>query len=355
MISNCGSELDDGVDRRAVVHQIERVIDLLEWELVGDQAVDLDAAVHVPVDDARDVGAATRAAECRAFPHAAGLELEGARRDFLPRARDADDHAHAPAAMAALERLPQQLHVADALEAVGGAAARELDEMRDEVALDVLRVHEVRHAEAATEGLARGIDIDADDLLGADELGALHDVEADAAETEHDDASTRFDLRGEQHRADAGGDAATDVADLVDRSVGANLRERDLGQHRVVRERRAAHVVMDRLALIREPARAIGHEALALRRADRRAQVRLARDAGFALPALRRVDLNHVIAGLQRGHTRAHLDDNARSFVTEDRREHPLGIRARARELVGVTDAGRLDLDAHLARFRIVV
>src|SRR3569623_2445021 len=40
-ISNCGSELDDGADRRAFVHQIERVIDLLEWELVGDQALDL--------------------------------------------------------------------------------------------------------------------------------------------------------------------------------------------------------------------------------------------------------------------------------------------------------------------------
>ena len=39
--------------------------------------------------------------------------------------------------------------VADALEAVVGAAAGELDEVRDEVALHVLRVHEVGHAELA--------------------------------------------------------------------------------------------------------------------------------------------------------------------------------------------------------------
>ena len=41
-----------------------------------------------------------------------------------PGAGDADDDAHAPSAMTALERLPHQLHVADAFEAVVGAAAR---------------------------------------------------------------------------------------------------------------------------------------------------------------------------------------------------------------------------------------
>ena len=100
----------------------------------------------------------------------------------------------------------------------------------------------------ARQRLARRVDVDADDHVGAGHARALHDVEADAAEPEHDDVGARLDLRGVDHRADAGGDAAADVADLVERRVLADLRERDLRQHGVVRERRAAHVVVDRLA-----------------------------------------------------------------------------------------------------------
>ncbi len=46
------------------------------------------------------------------------------------------------------------------------------------------------------------------------------------------------------------------------------------------------------------------------------------------------------------------VDDDARALVTEDRRKQTLGIGARAREFVGVADAGRLDLDQHLAGLR---
>ena len=82
-----------------------------------------------------------------------------------------------------------------------------------------------------------GIDVDADDLVGADHLRALDHVEADAAEAEHDDVGAGLDLGREQHRADAGGDAAADVADLVERRVGADLRQRDLGHDGVVARR----------------------------------------------------------------------------------------------------------------------
>jgi hypothetical protein len=113
---------------------------------------------------------------------------------------------------------------------------------------------------------------------------------------EHDDVRARLDLRGVDHRADAGGHAAADVADLVERRVLADLRERDLRQHREVGERRAAHVVVDGLAVEREAAGAVGHQALALRRADRGAQVGLARQARLALPAFGRVERNDVVA-----------------------------------------------------------
>jgi hypothetical protein len=44
----------------------------------------------------------------------------------------------------------------------------------------------------------------------------LDDVEADAAEAEHDRGGAGLHLGGVDHRADAGGHAAADVADLVE-------------------------------------------------------------------------------------------------------------------------------------------
>jgi hypothetical protein len=43
---------------------------------------------------------------------------------------------------------------------------------------------------------------------------------------------------------------------------------------------------------------------------------------------------------------------DTRALVAEDRRKKTLGIRPGPRELVGMTDAGRLDLDHHFARLR---
>src|SRR5277367_4162538 len=104
------------------MHQLEAFVDVGEGKLVGDQIVDVDLTVHVPIDDARHVGTPARAAKCGAFPDAAGDELDRPRRNLLPRAGDADHDADAPTAMAAFQRLPHRHHVADAFEAVIGAA-----------------------------------------------------------------------------------------------------------------------------------------------------------------------------------------------------------------------------------------
>ena len=156
---------------------------------------------------------------------------------------------------------------------------------------------------------------------------ALHDVEPDAAEPEHDDTGAGLDLGGVDHRADAGGDAAADVADLVERRVLADLRQRDLRQHRVIREGRGAHVMEDLVAAEREPAGAVGHHALALGRADRGAEIGLARQAVLALPAFRRVERDDVVALLQAGHPGPDIDDDAGALMAEDRREQPLRDR----------------------------
>src|SRR5262245_29219032 len=81
--STTASILDDGPNRFAFVHQIEAFVDPIERKHVRDQIVDVDLLLHVPIDDLRHIGAAARAAECGAFPHSAGDELERARAYFL--------------------------------------------------------------------------------------------------------------------------------------------------------------------------------------------------------------------------------------------------------------------------------
>ncbi len=212
----------------------------------------------------------------------------------------------------------------------------------------------MRHAEALAPGLLVVVDVDADDHVGAGEPQALDDVEADAAEAEDDRRRARLDLGGVDDGADAGGDAAADVADLVEGRVRIDLRHRDLRQHGEVREGRAAHVVEDLVAAAGEARRAVRHHALPLRGADRGAEIGLARQAGRALAAFGRVERDDVIALAHAGHAGADIDHDARALMAEDGGKEPLRIGAREGELVGVADAGRLDLDQNLARARAV-
>ena len=212
------------------------------------------------------------------------------------------------------------------------------------------RVDEVGHAELAAPFLARRVDVDADDPVRADQPRALDDVEPDPAEAEHDDVRPRLDLRGLDHRADAGRDPATDVASRLERRVLADLRHRDLGQHGEVREGRAAHVMEDGLALVGKAAGAVGHHALALGGADLGAQVGLARKARLTFAAFGRVERDHVIARLHAGDPLPDLAHHAGAFMAKDRRKQPFAIETVQCVGVGVADARGHDLHQHLAR-----
>ena len=59
-----------------------------------------------------------------------------------------------------------------------------------------------------------------------------------------------------------------------------------------------------------------------------------------------------MIARLHTRHARAHLAHDARPFMAEDGGKEAFRIGARKRERVGVTDAGRSDLDQHFSRMR---
>lgn len=58
------------------MHEIECRVDPFKRHRVGDQIVDVDLAVHVPIDDLGHVGAAACAAKARAAPYPPGHELK---------------------------------------------------------------------------------------------------------------------------------------------------------------------------------------------------------------------------------------------------------------------------------------
>ena len=95
----------------------------------------------------------------------------------------------------------------------------------------------MRQPELACERLPRRIDVDTDYQVGTGHPRALDDIQSNAAESEHDDVRARLDLRRIDHGADAGRDAAADIADLVERGVLADFRDGDLRQHRKIRKR----------------------------------------------------------------------------------------------------------------------
>jgi hypothetical protein len=161
-----------------------------------------------------------------------------------------------------------------------------------------------------------------------------------------------FNLGRIEHRADAGGDAAAEQADLFQRRFLGDFGQRDFRQHGVFGESRAAHVVVDRLALIGKARRAVRHQALALGGAHRLAKIGLARQAEFAFAAFGGVQRNDVVAHRQRGHTFANRFDNAAAFVAEDGRENAFRIVAGQREGIGVANTGGDDAHQHFTGFR---
>src|SRR3546814_10795798 len=174
------------------------------------------------------------------------------------------------------------------------------DDLLDRLVM-VLRIDAVGRAHRARLVELGRVGIDGDDAPGLRLHRALDHRQAQRAEAEHRDTVAGLYLRRVVHGPDAGGNAAAEQADLLRRRLLVDLRQRDLGHDRVLAEGRAAHVVVQRLAFVREATAAAGHPALALGGAHRHAQVGLAGLAEFALPAFGAVHRDPVVAGRDAG------------------------------------------------------
>ena len=109
----------------------------------------------------------------------------------------------------------------------------------------------------------------------------------------------------------------------------------------------------DRLAVARQPRRAVGQVALVLLLADREAEVRAVAAAVDALAALRREQRHDVVARRDRRDVRADALDDACALVPEHGRRVAGRVGAGRRVEVGVADAARDEADEHLTRARL--
>jgi len=93
---------------------------------------------------------------------------------------------------------------------------------------------------------------------------------------------------------------------------------------------------------------ALGHDASALCQSDLLAEIRLATLAEFALVALRDVEGNDMVAGLEVGHSLADALHDAGALMAQDHGEQALRIGTTQGEGIRVANSSGGDLNANL-------
>lgn len=341
--------IDDAANRLALVHELERVIDVGDWHTVRDKLVDHELALDVALDEAGQV-ARLVAAKGAAGPGAAGDEHERLGANLLTSGSDANDDTLAPALVRALERLAHGDNGADALERKVGAAVGLLDEHVDNGAIG--KVEGIDALGAAELGgkvkLAR-IGVDADDALGASGTAALGNGGTDRTETPDGTNRARLHFGRIEGGAKASGDAAAEETTRVEFDIGTNDSAGNLGQDSVLGEGRATHEVKESLALAREARSAVGHEAFALVDTKLLAKIRFAAETKLAFLALWHIAHDDVVADLDTRHLFANRFHHTASFVPQNRREDSFWIAASKSVRVCVTHAARMHSHSHLA------
>lgn len=96
--------MNDASNGFAFVHELESVVDIIQWHGMGDEIVECKFAVHILLDDGGQFAATFNAAESGAAPNPACNELEWACVDFGACRCYADDDGFAPAFVTAFKR-----------------------------------------------------------------------------------------------------------------------------------------------------------------------------------------------------------------------------------------------------------
>src|SRR5690606_5207043 len=111
-------EMNDRANALAFVHQLERLVDVLQAHGMGNEGIQWNLALLGLFHVARQLGPTLHAAESTAAPDPTGDQLEWPGADFLAGTGHTDDGRLTPALVAALQCRPHQLDVAHAFEGV---------------------------------------------------------------------------------------------------------------------------------------------------------------------------------------------------------------------------------------------
>src|SRR5581483_11040250 len=334
------------------LHQLEAAVDLVQRQPVRDQRLDVDLAGEPPLDVLRHLRPALDAAERRSGDAAAGDQEPRHDLEHLALAGNPAHRREPPGLARRLDGLAHDRDVAGRLDRVVRAEAAGLraDPLDGVVAGDA-------HVGCAVVPRVRETllgEVDRNDPAGAREARADHRAETDEAAAEDDDRGAGLDLRSVQRSADPGREAAGERRAALVRRLRVDDGERDLREHRVLRERRGAHEVTQRLAGAREPRRSVREVAEALLVADRDAAVGAGTAAVDALAALRREQRDDVVARPHEPDVGPDRLDDAGALVAEDARRVPGRVCAGRRVQVGVANPARGEPDERLPRLRLV-
>ena len=196
-------------------------------------------------------------------------------------------------------------------------------------------------------------EVDRDDPLGSGQPRADDRAEPDEPTPEDDTGRPGLDARGVERCADTGREAAGEWRAALERRIGRDLRERDLGHHRVLGERRRAHEVAQRLSAEGETRGAVREVAETLLVADGGAAIRPRAQAMDALTALRGEERHDVVALRDERHIVAHPLDDACALVPSTHGAYPLGSAPGSCVEIRVADAARDEPDEHFAGLRL--
>src|SRR3984957_5041880 len=189
----------------AAAHHVERGIDVVEREFVGDQALERQPPGFDQPDQPRDVDVRHRIAAVRPGQDFVEMDRQCVDRNLL--ARHADQHAGAVGMGEVIGELDHRFRAGGLDHLVGTFGA---DDLAD------LRVH-IRHRIAveamggapALRHVELGVDqIDGNDRIGAGKLGKLYDVQSDAADAEDHHGFADLDVGVVVNDAGGGGHGA---------------------------------------------------------------------------------------------------------------------------------------------------
>jgi len=132
---------------------------------MGNQIIDIDLAIHVPVDNLRHLRSAFSTAKCGSFPDPSCNELKRPGGNFLTRTGYTNNDTDTPTPVAAFQRLTHGVDVANTFETIIRTAVSQVDQISNQIISNLFWINEMRHSKVFGEGFLGVIEIDTDDFV----------------------------------------------------------------------------------------------------------------------------------------------------------------------------------------------